>query len=346
MLVSIATASERSRDLALLDALGMPPRQIARLLGLEQGLTAVAPSAIGLLFGAALSELIVPAVTLTPESVPADPGGRGASALAAGDRDRAGDGRAAHAGDRARAAAPAKRGGADPDGGGHMSRGGSRGSSPSGQHRRLRRLAVGEAGAAPALVLAGIAVVVAFISVFGTRALVSADNSATVEALRQVPPVDAGVLVTADLSAGPRPARCPRADRPSRRPAGRQRAEAAGLPAPARHWGSAIMPRGIALNAAPSGVIDQATPQVEIAYRSALATNSVLVQGSLPDGNAAIAGRARPAAGGDVPDRGDGGDRAPVQLPDRIGAAALFTRTERRSVCRPEGQPPSSGPPG
>jgi hypothetical protein len=65
MLVSIATASERSRDLALLDALGMPPRQIARLLGLEQSLTAVAPSAIGLLFGAALSELIIPAVTLT-----------------------------------------------------------------------------------------------------------------------------------------------------------------------------------------------------------------------------------------------------------------------------------------
>ncbi len=68
MLVSIATASERSRDLALLDALGMPPRQIARLLGLEQGLTAVAPSAIGLLFGAALSELIIPAVTLTPRA--------------------------------------------------------------------------------------------------------------------------------------------------------------------------------------------------------------------------------------------------------------------------------------
>jgi hypothetical protein len=66
MLVSIATASERARDMALLDALGMPPRQVARLLGLEQGLTAVAPSAIGLLFGAVLSELIIPAVTLTP----------------------------------------------------------------------------------------------------------------------------------------------------------------------------------------------------------------------------------------------------------------------------------------
>jgi hypothetical protein len=68
MLVSIATASERTRDVALLDALGMPPRQVARLLGLEQGLTAVAPSAIGLLFGAVLSELIIPAVTLTPQA--------------------------------------------------------------------------------------------------------------------------------------------------------------------------------------------------------------------------------------------------------------------------------------
>jgi hypothetical protein len=68
MLLSIATASERSRDVALLDALGMPPRQVARLLGLEQGLTAVAPSAIGLLFGALLSELVIPAVTLTPQA--------------------------------------------------------------------------------------------------------------------------------------------------------------------------------------------------------------------------------------------------------------------------------------
>ncbi len=65
MLVNIATSAERVRDVALLDALGMPPRQVARLLGLEQGLTAVAPSAIGLLFGAALSEFIIPAVTLT-----------------------------------------------------------------------------------------------------------------------------------------------------------------------------------------------------------------------------------------------------------------------------------------
>jgi ABC-type antimicrobial peptide transport system permease subunit len=65
MLVSVATASERARDLALLDALGMPPGQVARMLALGQAMTAIATSAIGLLFGVLLSRLIVPAVTLT-----------------------------------------------------------------------------------------------------------------------------------------------------------------------------------------------------------------------------------------------------------------------------------------
>jgi hypothetical protein len=68
LLVSIATAADRAGDMALLDALGMPPVQVARLLGLEQALTAVATSGIGLLFGAALSKLIIPAVTLTAQA--------------------------------------------------------------------------------------------------------------------------------------------------------------------------------------------------------------------------------------------------------------------------------------
>jgi putative ABC transport system permease protein len=158
---------------------------------------------------------------------------------------------------------------------------------------RLRRLVVGEAGVAPALMLAGIAVVVAFISVFGTRALVSADNSATAEALRQVPPVDAGVLVTADLSAWPKTGTL-----------SAQRIDhlgallASSVPRQqdfltSQHWGGAIMPTVVALNAAPSAVIDN-PPQVEIAYRTALATNSVLVKGSMPDGNATI----KPAGNG------------------------------------------------
>ena len=45
LLASVATAAERTRDVALLDALGMPPGQVARLLGLEQALTAVSPAA-------------------------------------------------------------------------------------------------------------------------------------------------------------------------------------------------------------------------------------------------------------------------------------------------------------
>jgi putative ABC transport system permease protein len=145
-------------------------------------------------------------------------------------------------------------------------------------------------------VLAGIAVVVAFISVFGTRALVSADNSATAEALRQVPPIDAGVLVTADLSAWPKTGTLPavRIDHLGD-------LLAASVPRQqdflaSQHWGSAIMPAVSALNAAPSAVIDL-QPQVEIAYRSALATNSVLVQGSMPDGNATI----KPGAHGQPP---------------------------------------------
>lgn len=68
MLVSVATAAERARDLALLNALGMPPRQIARMLALEQAMTAVATSVVGALFGVALSKVIVPADTLTAKA--------------------------------------------------------------------------------------------------------------------------------------------------------------------------------------------------------------------------------------------------------------------------------------
>jgi ABC-type lipoprotein release transport system permease subunit len=68
MLVSVATAADRARDLALLNALGMPPRQVAKLLALEQAMTAVATSVVGALFGVALSKVIVPADTLTAKA--------------------------------------------------------------------------------------------------------------------------------------------------------------------------------------------------------------------------------------------------------------------------------------
>jgi hypothetical protein len=68
MLVSLATAAERARDLALLNALGMRPSQVGRMLALEQAMTAVATSVVGVLFGVALSKVIVPADTLTAKA--------------------------------------------------------------------------------------------------------------------------------------------------------------------------------------------------------------------------------------------------------------------------------------
>ncbi len=60
-----ALTADRSRDLALLDALGMPPGQVARMLAVEQALAGLATAAVGLLVGYLLTRLIVPADTLT-----------------------------------------------------------------------------------------------------------------------------------------------------------------------------------------------------------------------------------------------------------------------------------------
>jgi hypothetical protein len=63
--VAAATAGERSRDIALLAALGATRRQLTRLLCLEQAALGVPAAAAGLALGAALARLVVPAVTLT-----------------------------------------------------------------------------------------------------------------------------------------------------------------------------------------------------------------------------------------------------------------------------------------
>jgi putative ABC transport system permease protein len=164
-----------------------------------------------------------------------------------------------------------------------------------GRGSRLRRLAIGEAGVAPALVLAGVAVVVSFISVFGTRALDSADNSATGEAVRQLPVVDAGVLVTADLTAWPRTGTLPAA-----RIGHLGDLLASDVPRPqdfliAQRWGSAIMPALAVPNAAPSATCSQA-PKMEVAYRAPLAAHATLAQGSMPEANPTIepGGRGQP----------------------------------------------------
>ncbi len=66
--VGIAASRERAHDVLLLDALGTPPALIIRLLCLEQALLAVPTAAAGLLLGALLSRLIVPAVNLTAQA--------------------------------------------------------------------------------------------------------------------------------------------------------------------------------------------------------------------------------------------------------------------------------------
>jgi hypothetical protein len=65
-LVSVVTAREQARDLALLRAIGATRRQIVRLLCLQQALLTIPAAVGGLLLGAAAAWLVVPAVTITP----------------------------------------------------------------------------------------------------------------------------------------------------------------------------------------------------------------------------------------------------------------------------------------
>jgi ABC-type antimicrobial peptide transport system permease subunit len=63
--VSLTAARERRGELALLDALGMPARQLGRMLRTEQLLMVVPSAAAGLALGALLAHLIIPSLTLS-----------------------------------------------------------------------------------------------------------------------------------------------------------------------------------------------------------------------------------------------------------------------------------------
>jgi putative ABC transport system permease protein len=152
---------------------------------------------------------------------------------------------------------------------------------------RLKRRLLGEAGVIPALVLAGVALVVAFISVGGARAVVSADNTATRQALRQLPAVDSGVLVSADLAAWPGTGVLPAADF-----TGLESLLAKDLPRPqdfqqGRNWTGATMPPLPVTNPAPSAKANL-PPVIEVSYRADLTARTALVTGSLPSGQARI----------------------------------------------------------
>jgi hypothetical protein len=67
-IVSVGTVRERGRDIAVLDALGATPRQLAGVVCLEQGIVSVPAAAGGLALGLVLSRLVIPAVTLTAQA--------------------------------------------------------------------------------------------------------------------------------------------------------------------------------------------------------------------------------------------------------------------------------------
>jgi len=145
----------------------------------------------------------------------------------------------------------------------------------------LRRVVLGEAGAAPALVLAAVAVVISFVVTFGPLALVSAGDRATRQAVERAPSFDVGALVSADYQAGTgfKTMTAASIDRLSA-------AFAAALPLrslfrPGQAWGGVSVPSLTVLNAARSA-IDQAPPIMEVGYRSGLPENATVVAGSLP----------------------------------------------------------------
>jgi putative ABC transport system permease protein len=147
----------------------------------------------------------------------------------------------------------------------------------------MRRLVLGESGAAPALVLAGMALVVAFIVTAAPLALASAGNRATRQALGQAPSVDSGAQFSADMPAGASGAVLGAAlDRRLGNAFGALLPFRRQFPA-GRSWAGVSVPALPALNAAPSAVAS-GPPIVELDYRSALAANSALVAGSYPSG--------------------------------------------------------------
>lgn len=156
--------------------------------------------------------------------------------------------------------------------------------------RRWRRILLGEAGPAPALILAGVTLVIALIVIAGPRALAAAGNRALAQAAAAAPALDTGVLVTADQHVGQ--AGTGKAVGLSAatvaalgRTLGRQLAFT-GLYGNGRNWGGFIVPSRTILLAGPPPQGRRQT--IEVAYRTDLAGHSVMVAGRMPAGPAAI----------------------------------------------------------
>lgn len=148
--------------------------------------------------------------------------------------------------------------------------------------RGIRRAAIGEAGWGPALVVAGVAAVVAFISIAGARLLVTSDNTATGQAMAALPVLDAGLVVSAS------PPVAPASGALSAGAIGKiETSLARDLPKrrdflARQGWGGVLLPEVVVANPAAS-VVTIRPPGFEVAYRTGLASRSVIVAGSLPD---------------------------------------------------------------
>ncbi|HEX9065256.1 MAG TPA: hypothetical protein VF843_09115 [Streptosporangiaceae bacterium] len=156
--------------------------------------------------------------------------------------------------------------------------------------RRWRRVVLGEAGPVPALILAGVTLVISFIVIAGPRALAAAGDRAVAQALAHAPAIDAGTLITADQQ---------EAQAGAGRPTGVTAATVARLTKSFGQrvgaetgtgrdggWGGLVVPaRGIiAASPPPLG-----RPQtIEVGYRTGLASHAALLAGRLPAGSAQI----------------------------------------------------------
>ena len=182
--VAAATAGERSRDMALLAALGATRRQLTWLRCLEQAAARRARCRGRAGPRRGLARLVVPAVTLTAtggiRSRPSSCGSRCPGRLA-----RPCSSRRARGHRRARARPPAGPRRADPGGGANMSHPGQPQAGLWRPAARLWRLAAGEPGPGPGLALAVIALLSAFVAMAGPREVMSLQNNALRQTLRQ-----------------------------------------------------------------------------------------------------------------------------------------------------------------
>ncbi len=255
-LVSISSARERGRDIAVLDALGASRGQITRLRCLEQAMLSVPAAAGGLALGLLLSRLIIPAVTITAQAtqpvpsvlvlIPIMPAVGIALAIAAlpvvavalvmtrgtatmarlgedtsdleqavhrsSDTRRAGHG--PHGADDSTGPSPrrvparsARRTQRPPE---SAERGASGGRPPESAERKaagrggdlrlrgLRAAVIGEAGAALALALAGIAALTTFVAAAGPRVIAAEQTTAVRQAAAAFPPSEDAIEAAGD----------------------------------------------------------------------------------------------------------------------------------------------------